>query len=159
METEVTIRPKTILAVNWNRCIGFHSSLSFNWEAHIIEITIASTFQGDPEYHKVSFGFNIDGISSGYTKFDNMYKSSIGQIPNVKIENHDLIFDLRTDSIKIVDNITYVPPKTLGESMDQCIKSFKEAGFMEGKPETPSSDTNGHQYHVRMIQRSNLRKD
>jgi len=50
METEVTIRPKTILAVNWNRCIGFHTSFSFIWESQIIEITIESTFQGDPEY-------------------------------------------------------------------------------------------------------------
>jgi hypothetical protein len=136
-----------------------HSSLSFNWEARIIEITIESIFQGDPEYHKVSFGFNIDGISSGYTKFDNMYKSSIGQIPNVKIENHDLIFDLRTDSIKIVDNITYVPAKTLGESMDRCSKSLKEAGFMEVKYSELSSENVGNQFQVSMIPPSNQRKD
>jgi len=87
-----------------------------------------------------------------------MYKPAIGQIPNIKTENHDLIFDLRTDSIKIVDNITYVPAKTLGESMDRCSKSLKESGFMEVKSTDLSSENEENQFLVTMIPPSNSTK-
>ncbi len=99
-----------VLSLSWTRFMkdektddSFLNELVLFWKGHKIQIKIHSYWGKGPGGFRTNYEFIINGEIHHFKMLDSYMKGTIGDIPKIQSDDHQLIFKVMPTAIEIIE--------------------------------------------------------